>query len=453
MSETLELMVNLEGDMQCVLCPEDGTMRTLKDAVAEVFRLDVECFEVTASGVCVSTDLTIPLCELQYGLLEVCLSDIAVARKELAALDIHPDNYVSAAFQACTLCAQSAPSPSSPSPSPDEPRSILRHLLQCCPDVFFASGAHGRTPFSLLAGCGETELVCEVLSAADESTQRRLLNTQDLTQSAPVNHAVAAGHLETLKVLKEAGAVMEWGDMNGCTLVHRAVEHGQVAVLQQLIEWDLPLTTPDNFRARPVHYSNSCAVGRGAEVLECLYNAVLQEFGEEQAQRLWQVRDGQGFTVLQQAARSQQGDIAHFALTHGADPLNRGGSVLYPIHEAAYTGNVAVLEHLLAFGVNVECRDTDDRTALHWAVLNAIEQHVDPVGPDLGTIRFLLARGASTDSADSDGITPRQLAEKRKGENTYATMVVEFFDVVAEGLRRHEGGEGGGGGGGEGEGR
>lgn len=71
---------------------------------------------------------------------------------------------------------------------------------------------------------------------------------------------------------------------------------------------------------------------------------------------------------------------------------------------AAKSGQLDLLEQMLVDGVDIDARDTKDRTLLHWAVET---DHVEAV-------RLLLKYGADQRIADRFGKTAHQLAKKRK---------------------------------------
>eukprot|EP00659_Diplonema_papillatum_P000039 gene39-70_t len=66
----------------------------------------------------------------------------------------------------------------------------------------------------------------------------------------------------------------------------------------------------------------------------------------------------------------------------------------------AKEGKTAEVDELLANGVDVNCRDEDGRTPLHWAVTNKHQLLVS----------HLLSKGAVADTVDEGGITPLMTA-------------------------------------------
>lgn len=71
-----------------------------------------------------------------------------------------------------------------------------------------------------------------------------------------------------------------------------------------------------------------------------------------------------------------------------------------PIHIAAAKGHLNYVQALLKFGVDVDCRDGDDKTALHWASTHGHFQIAE----------YLISMGASVNIAQMDRFTPLHAA-------------------------------------------
>lgn len=74
------------------------------------------------------------------------------------------------------------------------------------------------------------------------------------------------------------------------------------------------------------------------------------------------------------------------------------------IHDAAQDGHCDVVERLVQSGVNVDSRDEDDRTPLHWACENG----------DVRMVNTLLVLQADLDPEDNVGDTPAFLCRDDK---------------------------------------
>ena len=107
--------------------------------------------------------------------------------------------------------------------------------------------------------------------------------------------------------------------------------------------------------------------------------------------------DGQGQSALHWAAVRGAVPAAELLLRAGAK-LERADSRGYtPTHVAAQYGNTAVLYHFaVRWGADMECLDSDGRSALHWAAYKGF--------PD--AMRLLLVLEGDMLRADREGCTP-----------------------------------------------
>jgi hypothetical protein len=112
--------------------------------------------------------------------------------------------------------------------------------------------------------------------------------------------------------------------------------------------------------------------------------------------------DDEGRPALHLAALYGQGAAAQLLLAAGADVNGHSPSYCYPLHEAAFRGDVDLVRALITAGADTNVViNGNGRTALHWAV----DKGFTPV------IEALLQAGARTDIANHDGRTPLDLAK------------------------------------------
>jgi len=125
--------------------------------------------------------------------------------------------------------------------------------------------------------------------------------------------------------------------------------------------------------------------------------------------------DHTGQTALHWGAVRGSLPVIEALLRSGADAGakdNRGYTVA---HVAAQYGQTAVLYHLaLKWNVDVDARDNDGRSPLHWA---AYKGYADP-------IRLLLVLDASFSAADKEGCTPLHWAAI-KGNGEACTVLLQ----------------------------
>ncbi len=90
-----------------------------------------------------------------------------------------------------------------------------------------------------------------------------------------------------------------------------------------------------------------------------------------------------------------------------------------PLHDAAKSGDAAMIEQLLDHGADVDVAAEFDRTALHLA---ALKGHPE-------VISALLAAGAEVDPLDGEGVTPLGLAMASCGLETAKTLIEHGANV------------------------
>jgi len=79
----------------------------------------------------------------------------------------------------------------------------------------------------------------------------------------------------------------------------------------------------------------------------------------------------------------------------------QASNIVPDLIRATQNGDVNEIRNLLDMGHDIDTRDSDDCTSLHWA---ADKGNVE-------IIRLLIERGASLSAQDADGMTPLEYAE------------------------------------------
>ena len=104
-------------------------------------------------------------------------------------------------------------------------------------------------------------------------------------------------------------------------------------------------------------------------------------------------------------------------LTAGASPIAAANGSVTPLHRAAFSETMPVLEAALAQEADLNLRDGRSATPLHWALRNREKRHNN------AAIEFLLENGADPTLADRDGVIPIHDAAKAGDVNVINAAV------------------------------
>ena len=103
------------------------------------------------------------------------------------------------------------------------------------------------------------------------------------------------------------------------------------------------------------------------------------------------------------AASKGHKDVAELLLANKAEVNAKDNDGATPLHWAAHNGHKDVAELLLANKAEVNAKDNDGETPLHWA---AAKGHKD-------VVELLLANGADANVKAKNGATPRSYATEK----------------------------------------
>lgn len=117
-----------------------------------------------------------------------------------------------------------------------------------------------------------------------------------------------------------------------------------------------------------------------------------------------EIADNDGHTPLMAAVTADKTEAALRLLRAGANPDAHEKGYIYPLHMAAYHGNLDIVKELVNKGADLNALIlANGRTALHWAVQKE----------NTAVIEALVKAGARTDIADKAGLTPRDLVKDK----------------------------------------
>lgn len=200
----------------------------------------------------------------------------------------------------------------------------------------------------------------------------------------------------------ENGADVQGRAVNGDTILHLAAEHAEdPAIVEALIAAGADLEARDEAREEgevtttPLHraaYSNE-----NPDVTAALLAA-----GADVGSRA--DTEEHDFTALHQTAGNKNPAVIDVLVAGGIDVDTQTESGITPLHMAAFVGNRAAVERFLALGADATASLDNGRTALHMM----------PADAAIG--EALLAAGADPNARTSGGLTPLHEAA-RDAEN------------------------------------
>lgn len=118
---------------------------------------------------------------------------------------------------------------------------------------------------------------------------------------------------------------------------------------------------------------------------------------------------------LRDATRNNDLGRVRAVLARGVDPNLRGSDGCTALHICAQQAMVPTAKYLLENKANPNIADHLGFTPLHWAVQMRREE-VSPTNR-LNMIRLLISKGADPQQGDSNGRTPRMIAEKSENRS------------------------------------
>lgn len=254
----------------------------------------------------------------------------------------------------------------------------------------------------------------------------------------PLLYAARQGHLETVRLLLDAGASLEKADANGVTPLLIAIMNNQIPVARHLIERGANVKATDWYGHTPLYVAvdlrnidvpgptrdNGVDRDSALQLIRALIeqgadaNVRTKEYPPSRRfiNRLGSLSwvDFTGQTPFLRAAFSGDTTVMRLLVEHGADPniptfagttpLMAAAGVNWTVAQTFDEGPEALLEavklaHSLGNDVNAE--NSMGLRAIHGAANRGSDD----------IIRFLVAQGAALDAADREGRTPLDWAQ------------------------------------------
>lgn len=207
----------------------------------------------------------------------------------------------------------------------------------------------GRTALHLAAAVGSEG--CATLLVANGA----LVDALDDDRCTPLHHAAFAGHTQVVQMLVQKGADPDARDSSGMTAIGKACANGRMAVVELLLyETKHRGLTMDHL---PIAESILCAaVGGATSVADLLLSQ------NANAEFAW---PDDGCSALTKAAFHGHVDLVRLLVEKYHVSLE--GT---PLHAAAHSGHLEIMQMLLQWGCSVNVLDAQGGTAVFNAAYN-----------------------------------------------------------------------------------
>ena len=212
-----------------------------------------------------------------------------------------------------------------------------------------------QTIIHLAAQNNQDEVITAILDL--ESTPKDfMVNENDQLDNTPLHLACSAGHLESVKVLIQAGAESDNKNEDEKTPFHMAAERGHVDVVEYILNNDKNAKNDcDEDDNTALHLAASNKMTNTVEML--------LEFGSDVRKR-----NNKDWTPLDCAAASGSYNCVLKILEAGSDldPMDKKQTT--PLHLTAIHGHAHVTRLLMEWGAKIEIENTDGKNALELAI-------------------------------------------------------------------------------------
>ena len=278
-------------------------------------------------------------------------------------------------------------------------RSVLHFAAQgghvCLIELFVEHGLdinseddEGSTPLHFAAYCNHVEAVRAVVRLGGKSSLTKVAGTS----GTPLHQAAVAGHKEMVLELLDTGCPIDVVDSDGKNILHVSAASGHVDLTDFLVQCGLEVNSRDSNGVTPLHWA--AGNGRVLVVYALLRMGARLDIGAGQfglnplSTTICSFGSVDIISALIEAmeqhdelvAHSEHGHLDpedHISDTHAKRPLDvRDGLGCTPAIWAAATGQVSVLQELVAHHCDISVHSNFDLSLFEHAVMGGEMNHL-----------------------------------------------------------------------------
>ena len=229
----------------------------------------------------------------------------------------------------------------------------MKTLIQYGADIN-AKFNDGSKLLHLASTCSKQEIVEFLLKSNQIS-----VNTTNNDQETPLMLAcLNGGRLDNMKTLIQYGADINARDINGSTLLHLASRYAEQEIVEFLLKLNqISVNATNNNQRTPLMFA--CFDGGHLDNMKTLI-----QYGAD-----INARDINGSTLLHFASRYAEQEIVEFLLKSNPISVNATNNIqATPLMFACMDGGrLDNMKTLIQYGADINARDLNDKTLLHFA--------------------------------------------------------------------------------------
>ena len=283
-------------------------------------------------------------------------------------------------------------------------KDIVELLINRGAEVNATSEIGGWTPLHMAASKNHIQVVSFLIKKGADEDAKAIIGGW-----TPLHWAALEGHKDIVELLIKLGANINSKDNMGNTpldlaiqyerldiaeylstysantgTIHVVARNGYFAGVQAYLDAGVDINARDENGSTPLHLA---ALQGHKDIVELLINRGAQV----------NANDNSGSTPLDRATQGSHTAIADLLRTQGANTSQD----LKGIINAATNGDLASVQAYLDAGVNINSRDSNGWTPLHWAASEDYDQ----------IVKLLIDNGAKINVKDDLGDTPLDFAD------------------------------------------